>query len=328
MSAKFTSLLVFANHGKNFNKFYKEIQGTENTDYNSLVNNLTNIYVLMKELSAEVGSSPIRKSLYERYRRKLFDCENLAFDYFIVSSEPEFIEDDNRYINADFNTLSNEEKLKYIVWNSRKLLLKQLREAIDKSIDFSKCSLINQCERASIIVDEICRHLGVKSSIMKILPAYTNEIELYNGSGFHFFVLIVLEGKTYIVDCTYRQFFTLDINIIERLGIMGIRGCNPGVYMLQNESRKNTALNLLKHGFLEVTDENLKNYLDGFTLSFRNGLYYDRLGEVDYNVDYTVDQYLDFLNGLDSMLNYEDLDCLGEQEYPLQNFGLSFRKNE
>ena len=59
--------------------------------------------------------------------------------------------------------------------------------------------------------------------------------------------------------------------------------------------------------------ENLKNYLDGFTLSFRNGLYYEGQENKDFTVSYSCDDYYDFLNGLDSQVNYEDLECLGEQ---------------
>ena len=139
-------------------------------------------------------------------------------------------------------------------------------------------------------------------------------------------MIVEIENKNYIVDCTYRQFFRADTNNIDRLGVIGLCGCDPGVFMMQNKDRKRVALTLLKSGWIECTKENFKHYLDGFTLSFRNGLYYDWLGEIDYSVGYTVDDYLDFLTGDDFITNYEPLEGLGEQEYPLKNKGLKFRK--
>ena len=33
---------------------------------------------------------------------------------------------------------------------------------------------------------------------------------------------------------------------------------------------------IVKDGFVELTEHNFKHYLDGFTLSFRNGLFYEQ----------------------------------------------------
>ena len=85
------------------------------------------------------------------------------------------------------------------------------------------------------------------------------------------------------------------------------------------------ALSILKSGWIRATDENFKHYLDGFTLSFRNGLYYEWLGQVDYSVGYTASDYLEFLNGDDLMTNYEPEDGLGKQEGTLTNKKLRFR---
>ena len=135
-----------------------------------------------------------------------------------------------------------------------------------------------------------------------------------------------INDKEYIVDCTYRQFFRLENNNIDRLGVIGLCGCDPGVFMMQNRERKNVALAILKNGWVRCTEDNFKHYLDGFTLSFRNGLYYDWLGKVDYSVGYSASDYLEFLNEDDFITNYEPLEGLGEQEEPLKNRSLRFRK--
>ena len=88
----------------------------------------------------------------------------------------------------------------------------------------------------------------------------------------------------------------------ERCGLVGFAGCCMGRYMLMNESRRRTAMELLKNGFIEMTPENVKNYFDGFILQGRNGKYYEQLGkkvidEEDYSTEYTEFDYLSALYG-------------------------------
>jgi len=77
----------------------------------------------------------------------------------------------------------------------------------------------------------------------------------------HSFGIIHIDGKKYIVDCTYRQFFSVTKNI--EFG----RVRDAGKYMLVDDQRKAFAEQLLKQGFVEATPENLKMYFDGFVLA-------------------------------------------------------------
>lgn len=109
------------------------------------------------------------------------------------------------------------------------------------------------------------------------------------------------------------------------MGVMGLNGCNPGVYMLMNGSRRKTAMNILKKGYVVADDENMKNYLDGFLLSYRNGLFYERfLEEANYDVEYSVEDYFNFINGYELLFEYEPIEFMGNQEEPLKNKNFRF----
>lgn len=95
--------------------------------------------------------------------------------------------------------------------------------------------------------------------------------------------------------------------------------------MLLNEERENVAKELLKKGYIILTPDTLKHYLDGFTLSFRNGLYYEQNG-ISYTTPYTYEQYLDFLYTDASLTDYEDRSLLGYQKRPLRNPNFEFNK--
>ena len=117
----------------------------------------------------------------------------------------------------------------------------------------SKLHLTNECRDTSLLVNSICEELNVDSKIIKIPAAFSDDINLYAGNGFHYFVMARLNGKDYIIDCTYRQFFRADANNIDRLGVIGYSGCDPGVFMLQNEERK-------KSGFIYFKEWMDKSY--------------------------------------------------------------------
>ena len=289
---------------------------------------LSRAYRLMKEISNNICSEKA-SIMYKTIMRELIECEDLLDETFIVDSNPNFDYYDSKFVgksSSDFKTIID--KIEYIVWFTRTRLLDTVRDEFGTDVDFNKLHLCNQCQLSSNVVKLVCDTMGIKCEKIKLDPAFTNKVRLYNGNGFHYFNIVWIDNKKFIVDCTYRQFFRTDTNLIDRLGVLGLNGCYPGIYMMQNESRKKTALELLKNGYVEYTSENMKNYLDGFTLSYRNGLYYEWLGKVDYNVSYTLDDYKRFILGEDSLLNYEPVECLGVQEIPLNNYRLNFSKQK
>ena len=96
--------------------------------------------------------------------------------------------------------------------------------------------------------------------------------------------------------------------------------------MLLTEERKKFAERLLRDGYVEATDTNLKMYFDGFALSYRNGLYYEDKGEINYETIYTKDDYINFINGFDSQVNHENIEFLGRQQKILKNSNMNFNK--
>ena len=103
-------------------------------------------------------------------------------------------------------------------------------------------------------------------------------------------------------------------------------GPNPGVYMSLDETKKKVALKILKDGYIILNNDNYKNYLDGFTLSYRNGYYYDLQSKIDYNVCYNIDDYTNFLFNSDNQAMHEDILGLGVQRRFLKN-NLDFKSN-
>ena len=60
-----------------------------------------------------------------------------------------------------------------------------------------------------------------------------------------------------------------------------------------------------------MTDENIKNYFDGFSLSFRNGTFYDLTEDYSYETPYSPNDYILFINGYDSQYHHEGEEVLG-----------------
>ena len=91
-----------------------------------------------------------------------------------------------------------------------------------------------------------------------------------------------------------------------------------------NEERKKVANKVLTDGWIEWNNSNMKNYLDGFTMSYRNGLYYERTNDFSFKTKYKIEDYNRFINGKDNTINHEGRDNLGYQQIPLQNPHIKF----
>ncbi len=302
-------------------KIDKELDGIKTSSSYSVRKELLKlVYSDMKVLATRVYGRDEYKN-YDDLRCRMLRYEGAyCSDEYIVESEPVFSPMDIRFFNKHITRYNHpEEFLEHLVWFTRSGLLKLLREADSNVKSLRNVSLVNECYNASCLVKNLCNMLKANCRTIKIPPAFTDSVQLLDGHGFHYFNMISAGGREYIVDCTYRQFFRLDKNMIERMGVFRVNGCDPGIYMMMNESRKKTALHLLKYGWVEATRENLKNYLDGFALASRNGLFYERYPECGYETPYSVEDYMNFLNGYDHQINHEPIECLGEQDYSLKD---------
>ena len=82
------------------------------------------------------------------------------------------------------------------------------------------------------------------------------------------------------------------------------------------EVGKQIAQNLLEKGYTRLSNESFKTYLDAFTVSFRNGLYYEQTNDYSYKTNYTATDYINFLEGTDTQINHEGSEVLGFQKKP------------
>lgn len=226
----------------------------------------------------------------------------LSHEFLELDSEPEY---DWRNVIEFPKSLDTEgdieQAVSSIVWNTRNFLSycyikdtkdrKDLRENWFKKND----ALSNECIKACDYIQKICKEHGVNSIRFAV-----NE-NLQQGN-FHHFIIIRISNKFYLVDCTYRQFFTKSRMFLKRLSAVRTRrkGSFIGTYMIMTEERKKIAEQLLKYGYIEATSTNLKTYLDAIIFSGRDGNFYKEHG-LDYTNPedciprYSLKEYFDIL---------------------------------
>ena len=171
----------------------------------------------------------------------------------------------------------------------------------------------------------MCETHNIKFEIKQIAPGFDESANLMRGYGYHFFVLIELDDKEYLIDIAYKQFFDSSYCPLEIMGLYEHSGPWLGIYMVMDDKRKEMAEKLLSDGWIEYTSDNIKDYYDGFALSYRNALYYENLGYIDFSTPYTADDYKKFMDGNDSQLNHEGYDNLGIQRVIIKNPKIEFK---
>lgn len=181
----------------------------------------------------------------------------------------------------------------------------------DRYSSINEIDLENNCIPISFFVKDVCDSLEIESSIIKIFPGYDMDARLFDGNGFHYSNILNIEGKMYLVDLTYKQFFKKNFSFLEEIGVVGLCAPRCGIFMFMDSKRCGVAEELLKNGFIEIKDNIFKSYCDGFTISFRNGLYYDVYSS-NFSTNYTDQDYINFIiNRSDSQINHEMVKCLG-----------------
>jgi len=268
---------------------------------------LENLYKMMKEISPEFMKNNHPLKSYKVLCRKLVECEKSLPDAFIIDSDPNYKFGMMNDKLPDTNSI--EDKLNWVVYMTRKYLDQRVYEGID----FNKMDLSNQCQLACKITAKFCDALNLNYGEYVIHPGFTERYKLFNGYGYHYFIMVSCDKKAYLIDCTYRQFFTLRCSNLERLGIVYLSGCRPGIFMTMDNKRRKIAEEILEKGWIGISSEKLKDYFDGFAISFRNGLFYEVTKDFSYTTMYSAKDYLNFLKGIDNQLNYENKELLGFQ---------------
>ena len=215
---------------------------------------------------------------------ELFNVERMLSDEYIIESEPIFDENNEPVLPSNIDSEKDvTQLLDYIVYQTRKDLSKHSNLRVD--------SLEKQCFGTSYKLEDICAKIGVEAIHFGV------DQELNHGMFHHFTMArIALKDGTYrnyLVDCTYRQFFTKSESNIRRIGVMRgpAKGASIGAYMTMTERRKEIAESLLSRGYVEATPEVIKEYFDAIVFSGRDKEYYDEHG-LDYmNPDDIVPEY-------------------------------------
>lgn len=235
---------------------------------------------------------------------------------------------DENVVNID-SFSSKDHLLNYIVFMIRYYVVSRFKPGfIYENGAIDKVDMLNLCYWVSKKVKKFCDKLNIKCELVRIDPAFNKEYDLLKGYGHHYFNIITIEGEKYIIDCSYKQFFDIMGNFLEKLGIYGTIGPYCGIYMLQNEDRLKTATKLLEDGWIELDENNMKNYFDGFALSYRNALYYENMGCIDFSTNYTAKDYENFVFGDDDQGKRENIDYLGKQKIIIKKPKLIFKTDE
>lgn len=290
----------------------------------------TSNYREIKELY-NVRNEVLFKAGYDLKRTKL---EKLFYKSLAVKEKGRKI----RYMIDYYNSFKYSQRFKerndffdaddiigYIIKSTLQKLAKKYPEMLDCKKNISPTfDFENLCTYVSKIVYLKANELGLKNYRIKIDPAYSQKANLYNGDGFHYFNIIEVNNNYYLVDLSYLQFFKLRYNLASLIGIYDYYLCDVGYYMVKDAQRKTVAQTILNTGYIKLDKQNFKDYLDGFTLSFRNALFYENLGYVSYTTPYNYNDYINFLTGKDNQLKHEDWDFLGPQRKLLRNTNLKF----
>ncbi len=226
----------------------------------------------------------------------LYPCGNpvkKSYKY-IIDSEPYIL--DTGFENDDFSEeMSDEAKITSIVQKERRHLM--------KDNDLATASLAGECEDSTlrVLIDSASK--GFEEATCLFPGAY-----LEKGSAGHNCSIINLNGKSYLIDCTYRQFF--EESLSEQCGI----------YMINDESRRRVAEQILKYGWIEATPENIKAYMDGFEMGKRKSFeetgisaeeYIKRLNEHETNPIHIVTPRQIVEAGIDKNIATENMEQAG-----------------
>lgn len=302
----------------------KEIKKNKD-DLDYIKNKMDNLYQFMKDIARDYANKDRTvKFDYYDFVMLLSDVENQIPLQFILNNNPDYIP--NKFVKIEkerIDDYTNEEIIKYIVNRARAFLSTSLSET-PNPVDLAKTDLLNHCAEATRDVIFICDALGLNSSEEHIPPCFCFDYNIYTMGNNHVYATVHVRDKSYIVDITYSQFFKLGKNNLNSIGIPFLGGCSLGVYMTMNEKRHVFAEKLMRDGYFEVTDENIKLYFDGFAMSYRNGLYYEDRGILDYSTDYTAQDYINFISGKDDQLSHEKMEHLGPQKKVLKDPSISF----
>ena len=278
-------------------KYIEEIKHKINSDNEDYL--LNQLYSFLTDVSLEYYDGSKMDKLFGFLLDETIECEKKITSYITDVSVSK----------------RNDSFISNIVALARKKIELYHSIALSNINSIDNISLAGECEESSKIVKDICNELGLSSFLINIEPGYDRDLALFHGDGYHYFNIVLYNGDYYLIDVTYKQFFMKRQCILERINVPFFCGVLPGTFMKMDDKRMEVANEVLKKGYIKLDEETLKAYLDGFTMSYRNGLYYQ---DHDYSGGYAIDQYIEFLEGRRNMGYYESMEGLGYLKRPIK----------
>ncbi len=279
---------------------------------------LNELYQFLKDVSSSYYQPNIgMASSYYSLAEQIFQLEHFLPQVSIFPIRPYFHPEmiDRTHIQSTHE----EDILMNLTQQVREYLYATYHSFFQNPFEFERIDFVDFCQTAAEYTQKICDSNHLICHTFCIEPGFVQHSSLFERHGYHYFSTVQIFKHWYLIDCTYNQFFLFHRNMKQRIGIPEMRNCAPGTFMLLTPERKKLARQLLKYGFAPLNQESFKNYLDGFAISYRNGLYYEATKDFSFTTPYTVDDYLYFLAGYDNQLLHEKTEWLGYQERPLKN---------
>lgn len=285
----------------------------------ALISRLKKCYLIVKRACVDLYQEDI-DSMHDSYLfvlKDLYNIEKTLNNKYVMDTRAHF-----KYGLGTLRPTSNNpyDLVRWILQNVRDDLNYKVSgvEDVEDIEDFNKLDLSDYCSYASEKVELYARIIDAKNYVIKIVPGFNEDYRLFYGSEYHFVNIVKIKDKCFLIDPTYKQFFSYRENLIERTGIMGITNCNLGRYVLMDKKRRDIATKLFQDGWIEINPEVFKTYLDGFAIRTRNQLYYDKTGDYSYTTPYSAKDYIRFLSCEDDQIKHEGIDVLGFLKEPIR----------
>lgn len=250
----------------------KYYETAEENEKSNIVSVLRDYYDLLYYLKAQIDE------------RRMYvldeDLENLPNVYVLDQKPERFAINDEllESMNLEQGLTEDqaEELLKWTANNTRDNINMSLATRHSSENVYDNCSLGGACGFAQFSSLYPLAKMGLKVTV--------NNTSSFSNSRHAFGTVVIpinqngtIINKRYLIDCTYRQFFTLPFNVVSRY-----ISSHPeiGFVVTQSDEEKAFAKELLRKGFVEATDENLEMYLKPF---YASSVSFDKIDQIDQN---------------------------------------------
>ena len=286
---------------------YLYLKTSNNSSKEKIKNTLTRYYNLLYYYQSKTNS-PRKMYLLEKEIRKIPNI-------YIIDQKPELFDIDEKELNnIDIKKgLTQKQAIELLKWtvNNTRNNLNLNEESLNGTGDiYGNSSLNSYCGLSQFSSLYPLEKLGLKVTVNNTIEICTNR---------HAFGTVTIPikdndriiNKSFLIDCTYRQFFTLPNNTIGHF--QNNSSPQQGFFISLDTNETTFAKQLLKNGFCEATPENLERYLKPF---FATNIPINKLDKLDESFS-----KLDIKNIIENHQEYYDFD---EKEFIDWGLNLDF----